>query len=608
MLSIFKNVSSSNVIYISLTRLLRTKYYIRQFRNEEVTVPKRFKTWVQNCPNKVAISYKDEEWTYEELDTFSNKVANVLLNCGLKVGDEISLFMTPKPEYVGFWLGAAKTGIITALINTNQKDETLLHSITTVNSKAVIFGNELQQSIKQIYETIRENKNIQLFCYGDFDSKTLPVKNMNRLIEDSSDDDPVHLDNGKFTDRLFYVYTSGTTGMPKAVIIKHSRYLYLSSVVRNLLLLRDDDVVYTVIPLYHMAGGCIGTGLCLVWGNSIVIRSSFSASNFWKDCVKYKCTIAQYVGELCRYLLLQPKSEFDSTHKVRLMFGNGLRPNIWKEFQERFQIETIGEFYGASEGNSNVINMDNTVGSCGFISQLLPGRITDFFFPVSLIRVNEETGEAIRGPDGLCVRCQPNQCGEFIGKIVKEDPTREFDGYLNTEATNKKIIRDVYRKGDMYFRSGDLLYLDQFGYVFFKDRTGDTYRWKGENVSTTEVEEVISKIIKHRDCIVYGVEIPGCEGRAGMVAIAGDTTVEMDKLYIKLGNKLPKYAIPVFVRLTEKIELTGTFKMSKTVLQKQAFNPTITDDQIFVIDTNKNGYVKMDRYLYEDIINSQLTF
>lgn len=442
-------------------------------RNE--TVPRIFRDVVNLHPNKVAILWEDESWTFKQLDQYSNQVANLLLNSGFQRGDEISLFMESRPEYIGIWLGAAKAGIVTALINTNLRQKSLLHSITVVNSKALIFGSDLKDEILDILPSLEQSRRLHYFCFGSDKDEIVRIEqipnasfvnsntssfantgslvngsinnnnsngsinnNMNGSINNNSNsgnrndsnignrnnsnsgnknnsnsgsESKIHEPRGEvricslseklrnecdyypkskmkgnFTDRLFYVYTSGTTGLPKAAIIKHCRYFYVGSGANVILRLGSDQVLYTAIPLYHMAGGAVGTSQCLVHGCTIVIRSRFSASNFWTDCIKYKCTAAQYIGEICRYLLTQPPRLTDRGHNVRIMFGNGLRGNIWDDFKNRFGITTIAEFYGATEGNASVVNTSGKSGACGFVCQILPTKLVNMIYPVSFFR------------------------------------------------------------------------------------------------------------------------------------------------------------------------------------------------------------------------------
>jgi len=362
-----------------------------------------------------------------------------------------------------------------------------------------------------------------------------------------------------------------------------------------------DEIIYDPLPMYHTAGGMLGVGQALVCGTTSVLRKKFSASAYWRDCARYGCTAAQYIGEICRYLLSQPPSPDDTKHSVKLMFGNGLRPQIWSEFASRFNIKTISEFYGATEGNCNIINIDNRVGAVGFISRILP-----FIYPVTLIKVDEETGEPIRDPrTGLVMRCQPGEEGELVGKIVENHPVREFQGYADANATNKKIVKDVFRKGDSVFRTGDVLVMDEYGYFFFKDRTGDTFRWKGENCSTSEVEAVVSNCCGLKDAAVYGVQIPGAEGRAGMAAILDpEESLNMEAFGAGVAKALPSYARPVFVRIIKTMDMTGTYKMKKIDLQKEAFDVTKVSDKIYCLCNGK--YVRVDNELYSKIVSGQM--
>lgn len=584
-----------------LIRLIKTHWFLYKLRKRNATVPQVFK---DNClaePDRVIFYYEDEQWTMRRMDEFSNRVANAFLEQGFQPGQEVALFMDSRPEFVAIWLGLAKAGIVSALINTNQRQDTLVHSITVVNCRALIFGGELSEHVDDIYDKLRDKcSSLELFHFADQDlCKKAQTKSLKAIIQDSSDSDPATLKLGNFTDRLFYIYTSGTTGLPKAAIIKHSRYMFVGAGLRNLLCLRNE-IIYTSIPLYHLAGGIMGTSQCLIFDSAMVIKRRFSASQFWPDCIKYKATCAQYIGELCRYLLSQPERDVDRKHQVRIMFGNGLRPQIWSQFVSRFNLKQVGEFYGSTEGNANIVNFDNTPGACGFVSRILP-----IVYPVTLIKCDPLTGVAQRDKRGVCLRCGPGETGEFVGKIIEGDPTRSFDGYANSEATKKKIVRDVFWKGDMAFSSGDLLEMDEFGYVYFKDRTGDTYRWKGENVSTMEVEGVVSELLRQQDCVVYGVEVPNCEGKAGMLAIAQED-VDFKRLVGDMKSKLAPFAIPVFIRVVDQIEATGTFKLPKVKLQQQGYNITKLNDPVYLVDLKNNDCHRLTKDLYEKLQSGEL--
>merc|ERR1719495_103844 len=329
---------------------------------------------------------------------------------------------------------------------------------------------------------------------------------------------------------------------------------------------------------------------CFAGGFKFVLRKKFSASHYWKDCVRYKATVGQYIGEICRYLLNTPECPEEKMHTVRLMFGNGLRPQIWPQFIKRFNIPNISEFYGSTEGNSNIINKDNVVGSVGFVPVLFPGLL-----PLGLIKVSKETGEPERDADGLCIRCKPGEPGEFVGEIVKNHPARDFHGYADKSATDKKKLSNVWRRGDTCFRSGDILVMDRLGYLYFKDRVGDTFRWRGENVSTAEVEATISNMVELRDAAVYGVQIPGTEGRAGMAAIHDpDGEVDLGALAVGVTEQLPSFARPLFIRLVAHLDMTGTFKLKKFNLQKEGFDLTEIEskssDKLFFLHPNTGKY------------------
>jgi solute carrier family 27 fatty acid transporter 1/4 len=585
-----------------LIRLIQTHWFLYKLRKRNATVPQVFK---ENClknPERVIFYYEDQRWTMRMIDEFSNRLANAFLEQGYQPGQEVALFMESRPEFVATWLGLAKAGLVTALINTNQRMDTLIHSITVVNCRALIFGSELSEHVDDVYEKLRERTPaLEFYHFGERDQcRRAQTKSLKHELAEASPGDPSTLYLGNFLDRLFYIYTSGTTGLPKAAIIKHSRYMFVGAGLRNLLCL-DNEIIYTSIPLYHLAGGIMGTSQCLIFNSAMIIKRRFSASQFWPDCIKYKATCAQYIGELCRYLLSQERRDVDRQHQVKLMFGNGLRPQIWREFVDRFQIERIGEFYGSTEGNANIVNFDNTPGACGFVSRILP-----IIYPVTLIKCNPQTGVPERDSRGVCMRCGPGETGEFVGKIIEGDPTRSFDGYANSEATKKKIVRDVFWKGDMAFSSGDLLEMDELGYVYFKDRTGDTYRWKGENVSTMEVEGIVSELLQQRDCVVYGVEVPNCEGKAGMLALGAEQQVDLRQLVRDMKSKLAPFAIPVFIRVVDQIEATGTFKLPKVKLQQQGYNINKLQDPIYLVDLKQNDCLRLTPELYEKLRSGEL--
>ncbi|XP_022125784.2 long-chain fatty acid transport protein 4 [Pieris rapae] len=538
----------------------------------------------------------DRTWTFREMAEKSNQVARVMQEMGLKRGDVVCIFMPNCAEYVYMWLGMAKLGVVSALINSNLRHKPLLHCIQVANAKAIIYSDCLVDAVADINADLPADiKKFQL--YGDC---APGVTDMRSEMEKQSPDYPIVVDKPQYNDTLLYIYTSGTTGMPKAAVMKNSKYLIVVVATVHMLGLKSTDRMYNPLPLYHLAGGLVGTAAALVDGIPSVLRSKFSASNYWSDCIKYECTVSQYIGEMCRYLLAQPSKPTDTQHRVRIMVGNGMRPAIWQQIVDRFKVPQINEIYGATEGNANIINVDNTVGAVGFLPKLVPTRL----HPIALVKI-DELGNVIRGPDGYCIRCQPNEPGMFIGLISQRNAARAYHGYVDKSASNKKVETDVFSKGDAAFVSGDILVADDYGYLFFRDRTGDTYKWKGENVATAEVEDALGPVLDRRDCVVYGVSIPQTEGRAGMAAIADpERTLDLSKLAAHLDHSLPSFARPLFLRLTKDIEITSTFKLKKLQYQKEGVDPDVIKDPLYF--RSGAGFVPITTPLFNDISNGKV--
>jgi len=584
-------------------RYLKLLFVVYMYQKRNITVAKAFATTVAKHRTKTCLIFEDTSWSFQDLEDYSNRVGNYFLKLGFKPGDCVALFMENRPEYVGLWLGLSKVGIVPALINTNLLGQPLIHSIKAASATGLIYGAELESAVYGVASMIPD---VTLYKSGVsrtdqhfVDPKTTCLDKM--LEKSSVAPIPESIQNQlNFTDKMLYIYTSGTTGLPKAAVVKHSRFyfyccgMYYISNMGSL----SNPTFYDPLPLYHSAGGIVGIGLMMVHGCTVVIRKKFSVRNFWKDCKRYNCNGAQYIGEICRYLLSAPETPEEKEHSIEIMFGNGLRKNIWNQFKSRFGIQRIVEFYGATEGNATVVNFDGKSGAVGFVSVLFP-----FVYPARLIRVNE-SGEVIRDPDtGLCVACKPGQTGEFVGKIVKNNPSRSFDGYVDKSATERKIVRGVINKNDMWFRSGDLMCSDEFGWMHFIDRSGDTYRWRGENVSTIEVESVISNVLKQQDTIVYGVQVPGVEGRAGMAAIVQpEGGIDLNWFLSAIKNQLPSYAMPIFLRMVKELDITGTFKLKKLALQREGYDPNLIDDKMFFYNKSEGAYQPLDIQLYNEVM------
>uniref|UniRef100_A0A673BF08 long-chain-fatty-acid--CoA ligase n=1 Tax=Sphaeramia orbicularis TaxID=375764 RepID=A0A673BF08_9TELE len=530
--------------------ILKVRWSMYHNLRNKCTIPALFAQMVKLHPDKPALIYEatGEVWTFMELQGRCHAVAHWALGQGWTEGDVVALFLESHPVMVPLWLGLAMVGVEAAFINQNLRLDSLLHCVRVSGARAVVFGTELTE------------------------------------------------------DKLFYIYTSGTTGMPKAAVVVHSRYYRITAFGFHSFGLRHDDVIYNCLPLYHSAGTVMGVGQCLLFGLTVVIRRKFSASRFWDDCAKHKCTVIQYIGEICRYLLAQPVRPSEGQHQVRVAIGNGLRPSVWGEFVQRFRIQKIGEFYGATECNCSLINIDGKIGACGFNSRILPS-----FYPIRLVRVKEESGELLRDAQGLCIPSLPGELGMLVGRINHTDPLRRFDGYVDKDSTNQKIAHNVFKIGDSAYVSGDVMVMDEYGYIYFKDRSGDTFRWRGENVSTTEVEGILSGLLGHTAVAVYGVSVPGVEGKAGMAAVAHtEGSFDLDAFLFAVTKALPSYARPVFLRLMPAVDTTATFKITKTRLQREGYKPQQSKEKIYFLDGRVGRYEAVTDQLYNAIIEGKV--
>ncbi|XP_059059383.1 long-chain fatty acid transport protein 4-like [Achroia grisella] len=580
----------------------------RLFSKRNWTIPDIFHDVVQKHPNKPCFLFQDEVWTFQEVEDFSLRMTAVLKAQGIRKGSIVGMLVNNCPQLPAIWLGNARVGAVTPLINTNQRGNALLHSINVAKCDILIFSDEYQSAIQDISKDLSPSLKLFKFTHRPLNTSNPKTSigdgftDLTSLLE-STPPAPWTLANGDgFCGKLLYIYTSGTTGLPKAAVISNSRFVFMTTGI-HYFGLNSSDIVYCPLPLYHTAGGVVTVGQAFVSGCTVALKQKFSASQYFPDCIKYKATAAHYIGEMCRYVLATPRSPSDTAHRVRIIYGNGLRPQIWKDFLNRFNIENVIEFYGATEGNANIVNFDGTPGSIGFVSRIIPG-----VYPIAIIKVNQETGEPIRDSRGLCQLAEPNEPGVFVGKISTTNPSREYLGYVDKAASDKKIVRNVFQQGDTAFISGDILVADELGYLFFKDRTGDTFRWRGENVSTSEVEAAISRVAEHRDAVVYGVLVPNTEGRAGMCGIVDtDGTLDLDKLARDLARDLPVYARPIFMRVMTSVDLTGTFKMKKIDLQKEGFDVNlIKKDKLYYLDTKLGKYLPLGPEVFEKINNGQI--
>ncbi|HEY2446788.1 MAG TPA: long-chain-acyl-CoA synthetase [Rhizomicrobium sp.] len=582
---------SRESVYIA--SLARTFWRLRHVKPESpVTIVDIVEAWAKRTPDNPAILCGDEVITYRGLSTAADRVAHWAHSLGIARGDCVALLMENRPEFVSTWLGLFKLGAIAGLINTNLRGPALAHSIGLCHARHVVVGSELTREYAEALPFL-DGRPVTWIAGGaaaDFETLDAALATAPPVPAN-----PEWRAGLTCAQKAFYIFTSGTTGLPKAANISHLRTLYMMHGFAGALGARASDRMYDVLPLYHSAGGICAVGVALTCGGSVVLRRKFSAHEFWDDCVRYQPTFFQYIGELCRYLLNAPASPNERRHHLRGIVGNGLRPEIWQAFQTRFAIPKIVEFYGATEGNVSMMNYDGKVGAVGRIPPYMRG-----YFAIRIVRFDIEKEMPLRDAHGFCIECADGEVGEAIGKITGE-PGRNFEGYTERADTERKILRHVFAEDDAWFRTGDLMREDSLGYFYFVDRVGDTFRWKGENVATSEVAEALSVVDGIREANVYGVSVPGSDGRAGMAALVATAAFDPARLAGQLQGRLPAYARPVFLRLMPEMEITGTFKQRKVELMKDGYDPRRIAAALYVLDPQTLAYRPLDAATYDDI-------
>jgi fatty-acyl-CoA synthase len=554
--------------------------------------------WAARQPERPALMSDASTLSYRELTDRINRYARWALSAGIEAGDTVCLFMTGGPDYIAAWLGITKAGGVAALINTKLVGHSLSHCINVAAAGHIIVSHDLAG----VFETAAPHlkRMPKIWRHGDGPGEPDIEAKLETL-----DCRPLSANERRgitINDPALLIYTSGTTGLPKAASISHRRILNWGGWFAGLTNATPEDRLYDCLPLYHSVGGIVAPCSMLNAGGSVVLADKFSPDRFWRDIVGWECSLFQYIGEFCRYLLKAPASEFENRHRLRLACGNGLRGDIWEAFQARFDIPQILEFYAATEGNFSLYNVEGKPGVIGKIPAFLAHR-----FPAAIIRVDPELGTPIRSADGLCIACARGEVGEAIGRIgTANGAGGRFEGYTDAGETEKKILRNVLASGDAWFRTGDLMMLDASGYFHFVDRIGDTFRWKGENVATSEVNEAILQFPGVVDAATYGVTIPGADGRAGMVAIVADDRFDLDDLPEHLARRLPSYARPVFVRLCATLDSTETFKQKKHELVRDGFDPIRIADAMFFRDPSSGAYRPLDPDAYIGLANGSL--
>jgi len=551
--------------------------------------------WAARQPDRPALMSDHATFSYRELNERIHRYARWALATGIGKGDTICLLLPAQPDYLAAWLGLSSVGAVAALINTKLVGSSLAHCIDVAEAGHVIVGQGLEAAFEEVRPRLKRAPKI--WRHGESANQPdlqTALAGFDAAPLNSSERRGVGID-----DRALLIYTSGTTGLPKAASISHRRILNWGGWFAGLTNASPEDRLFDCLPLFHSVGGVVAPCSMLAAGASVVLTDKFSAGHFWRDVARWDCTLFQYIGELCRYLLKAPASEFETQHRLRLACGNGLRGDIWQDFQARFSIPQILEFYAATEGNFSLYNVEGRPGAIGRIPPLLAHR-----FPASIVRVDAEAGTPLRTIDGLCMACAIGEAGEAVGRIGTADGAGgRFEGYTNTTDTEKKILRDVFAKGDAWFRTGDLMKIDDGGFFHFVDRLGDTFRWKGENVATSEVNDAILECPGVIDATTYGVAVPGADGRAGMAAIVIDASFDFAEFRDHLSRRLPAYACPAFVRLSTALDATETFKQKKQDLVRAGFDPHTVADPLFFREAKSGDFLTLDADHYARLLH-----
>jgi fatty-acyl-CoA synthase len=515
--------------------------------------------------DRIFLRFGDQQISYRDANAAANRYAAVLAARGVGSGDVVAIMLRNSPNTVLAMLAAVKCGAIAGMLNYHQRGEMLAHSLRLLDAKVLIAETDLVSAVAE--------------CGGSGTTETLTVEDLERFAVSAPATNPASASVVQARDTAFYIFTSGTTGFPKASVMTHRRWLAALAAFGGLgLRLKGSDTLYSCLPLYHNNALTVALGSVITSGATLALGKSFSASRFWDEVIASESTAFIYIGEICRYLLNQPPKPTDRAHRVRLSAGNGLRPEIWDEFTKRFGITRVCEFYASSEGNTafiNIFNVSKTTGICPM--------------PLAYVEYDPDTGAPLRDDNGRVRRVPPGEPGLLLSPVNRLQP---FDGYTDKSSSEKKLVRNAFREGDRWFNSGDVMSPQGMGHAAFVDRLGDTFRWKGENVATTQVEAALASDGSVEECTVFGVEVPRTGGRAGMAAVKLRDGVEFDgqSLARAVYSQLPAYALPLFVRVVKSLEHTTTFKSRKVVLREQAYGPDVKDP-LYVLAGRDEGYV-----------------
>ncbi|XP_030586852.1 very long-chain acyl-CoA synthetase-like [Archocentrus centrarchus] len=575
---------------------IKVRRFILKCMRTNYLILDRFLDLVKTQPHKLFIYFKDETFTYRDADLLSNKAARALLQSGcIKEGDTVALFLENQPMFLWLWLALVKIGCSGTLLNNNIRSKSLLHCLNCSGAKTLVAAEELLDAVKEVLPHLLEQQ-VTVFILTDR-CKTAGLESFkDKMNEASSEPLPKALRSHlTLQSPAVYIYTSGTTGLPKAAVVTHGK-LWSLSLLLAISGVDSKDVIYNSLPLYHSTGLLVFTG-AIERGIPVVLRSKFSTSQFWDDCRKYNVTVIQYIGEIMRYLCNTPQKLSDKNHKVRLAIGNGMRADVWRDFVRRFGDIQIREFYGATEGNFSLLNYSGKVGAIGRDTFL-----NKWLFPYAVIKYDIDKGEPLRDSSGFCIEAAKGEPGLLVTEITAKSP---FVGYArDLQQTEKKKLHNVFKKGDLYFNTGDLLHIDEDNFIYFSDRVGDTFRWKGENVATAEVADILTLADCIKEANVYGVKVPGQEGRAGMAAVTLGEGLKFDSsaVFKHVENFLPTYARPRFIRIQVSLDVTGTFKLIKTKLVEQGFNTNEITDRLYFLNEKEKNYTPLTPDVFDSVI------
>ncbi|MCC6779856.1 MAG: long-chain-acyl-CoA synthetase [Hyphomicrobiales bacterium] len=573
----------------------RTAVVAKFLASSRFTLADLLETRTREHPQRVLLHYGTQSWAYGEINTEVNRWAHALHALGVRRGDVVALAMDNRPAFLFTWFALAKLGAVAAFLNTQIGGRALAHALEVTGAKRAIVGEECLAAFDA---PGIDRTQTALWLVRDEEKpattalRSLAALDLGERAADAPTGNPdiVWREGLTAGDAALYIFTSGTTGLPKAAVISHARWQLTGEIMVVTLEVGAKDCFYIFLPMYHAAASVSSVATAICSGASIALRRKFSRREFWSDVRRYRATVCQYVGEICRYLLSEPARPDDRDHTLRKMIGTGMGVESWNRWIERFGPMQIFEGWGATEANTNVINVDNRVGSCGRVPYWEKTNLR-------LVRYDVDSDSHPRDAAGYLILCEPGEVGEAIGRIhdYPDIVAGRFEGYTSAEATERKVLRNVFEEGDAWWSSGDLLRCDKDGYCWFVDRIGDTFRWKSENVSTTEVADEFADMPGVESVTIYGVQVPGAEGRAGMAAVVMQAGRAFDPVafYQRGAERLPRYAAPLFIRVAPAADMTTTFKLRKIDLQRQGIDPAQCRDPLFVRDDAAGSYVPL---------------